>query len=495
MTSQAPDPTMDDDAAVSASTVRTRADWRLKCATFDAPSGELPANPKEECTRAILANPEDGLLWVQRSSLHLLQGRPANAAADALRAVELLPKEPRAHMAAARAYWDLTDYQTAVQYLKKAKPKEDEEVAAFLDECMNKAKEGLTPTQKMFKGKAMAWYTPSFTDRYDTPLCTVDELNSLISSAASTCRATVREADSHGGFGLFATESVKMDGSLLVEPALFTVSVDTDLCLVCAKKMKSTHACLYCGVEVYCSKECRKAAWGDYHRSQCGEVAKATHRLRDAFKNYVNDKKTTLLASYLPLAVSRIAGMILAYQKELHGDGEPPPFAAWDRKTWPPLLRQLSRLTDSSAAEEIRSQVSHPFDVWYTYHYHAGVINGSMPLDAVGKATFDFQFYEEVAHLCMANMIGTPSGNALVMMRGACYANHSCLPNCVIDMDVEGLIVLRAKRAIAVGEELTISYIDSKLPKDQRLEALRQKYWFDCKCKACTNEDLRVGSA
>ena len=88
-------------------------------------------------------------------------------------------------------------------------------------------------------------------------------------------------------------------------------------------------------------------------------MAKATHRLRDAFKNYVNDKKTTLLASYLPLAVSRIAGMILAYQKELHGDGEPPPFAAWDRKTWPPLLRQLSRLTDSSAAEDILFRSAH----------------------------------------------------------------------------------------------------------------------------------------
>lgn len=67
-----------------------------------------------------------------------------------------------------------------------------------------------------------------------------------------------------------------------------------------------------------------------------------------------------------------------------------------------------------------------------------------------------------------------------------CRLNHSCSPCCCHSFDSSrGLGELRAVRAVAAGEELTVAYIELCAPRAQRRQRLREGFGFDCACQAC----------
>ncbi|KFV42546.1 Histone-lysine N-methyltransferase SMYD3, partial [Tyto alba] len=66
--------------------------------------------------------------------------------------------------------------------------------------------------------------------------------------------------------------------------------------------------------------------------------------------------------------------------------------------------------------------------------------------------------------------------------------NHSCDPNCVIVFEGYQLL-LRSVREIQIGEELTISYIESLMPTSERQKRLMRQYCFECDCLLCQNQE------
>jgi len=64
--------------------------------------------------------------------------------------------------------------------------------------------------------------------------------------------------------------------------------------------------------------------------------------------------------------------------------------------------------------------------------------------------------------------------------------NHSCRPNCVAVFRGRRMFIVPC-RAIAQGEELTISYIDQGIEDvPTRKLTLAQEYYFECACPRCT---------
>jgi hypothetical protein len=62
--------------------------------------------------------------------------------------------------------------------------------------------------------------------------------------------------------------------------------------------------------------------------------------------------------------------------------------------------------------------------------------------------------------------------------------NHSCVPNAAIDSEKR---VVRAIRPIRPGEEITVSYTPQLyLPREQRRRVLSDRYFFTCRCAACS---------
>ena len=99
----------------------------------------------------------------------------------------------------------------------------------------------------------------------------------------------------------------------------------------------------------------------------------------------------------------------------------------------------------------------------------------------------------------VAQIIGQIRGNAGAIFRGGAkvgcalgvhmgYTNHDCDPNCAATVDDDGYVALSALKAIDVGAELTISYVDAGLPREERRHVLKSHYEFDCACARCSSE-------
>ncbi|KAG1927305.1 N-lysine methyltransferase SMYD2-B isoform X1 [Pimephales promelas] len=67
--------------------------------------------------------------------------------------------------------------------------------------------------------------------------------------------------------------------------------------------------------------------------------------------------------------------------------------------------------------------------------------------------------------------------------------NHSCCPNVIITYRGVNAEV-RAVQEISPGEEIYISYIDLLYPTEDRIEKLRDIYYFSCDCKECTTKSM-----
>lgn len=69
----------------------------------------------------------------------------------------------------------------------------------------------------------------------------------------------------------------------------------------------------------------------------------------------------------------------------------------------------------------------------------------------------------------------------------AAMVNHDCDPNTVMVFDGRQLSI-RALVELREGEEITISYIDSSMPRERRRDELEGKYFFKCQCRRCAGQ-------
>ena len=54
------------------------------------------------------------------------------------------------------------------------------------------------------------------------------------------------------------------------------------------------------------------------------------------------------------------------------------------------------------------------------------------------------------------------------------------------------VIYLRAIKPVKAGDELTICYVDQGMLTADRLQHLKEQYYFDCKCNTCETKDKDV---
>ena len=83
-----------------------------------------------------------------------------------------------------------------------------------------------------------------------------------------------------------------------------------------------------------------------------------------------------------------------------------------------------------------------------------------------------------------AAMGDAPGGTAIYAL--ASLANHNCEPSADVVLAPGGALALRARRDMAAGEAVTITYLDSSLPFAFRSRRLELGYGFVCKCERCT---------
>lgn len=68
-----------------------------------------------------------------------------------------------------------------------------------------------------------------------------------------------------------------------------------------------------------------------------------------------------------------------------------------------------------------------------------------------------------------------------------CRINHSCRPCCHVAWSKAlEMQTVHAIAPISKGQEVTVSYIDYGLPRDERRALLKRKFGFDCMCELCS---------
>ena len=77
------------------------------------------------------------------------------------------------------------------------------------------------------------------------------------------------------------------------------------------------------------------------------------------------------------------------------------------------------------------------------------------------------------------------------MYPSAARFNHSCEPNARLSFS-GGCLSIHAVRELAEGEEVLITYVDSRAGGEARRRELLGTYGFDCDCRRC-GEELTMG--
>nr|XP_027309659.2 histone-lysine N-methyltransferase SMYD3 isoform X1 [Anas platyrhynchos] len=256
------------------------------------------------------------------------------------------------------------------------------------------------------------------------------------------------------GSGLRAQRRLR-PGELLyrAEPFAYVVSKELlgGVCERCLQRNEHLHRCSQCKVAKYCGKSCQKEAWLD-HKQEC-------KCLKSIKPNFPPD--SVRLAGRI---VFKLLRQSVCISERLYS------FSDLQSNT-----EQLS--------EEMKDGLRH---LAHTLQlYLKAEIQDASHLPA---AIDFFQIFTKVTCNCFTISNGEMQDVGVGLYPSMSLLNHSCDPNCVIVFEGYQLL-LRSVREIQIGEELTISYIESLMPTSERQKQLMRQYCFECDCHLCQDHE------
>ncbi|KAM9561979.1 histone-lysine N-methyltransferase SMYD3 isoform 1-T1 [Guaruba guarouba] len=256
------------------------------------------------------------------------------------------------------------------------------------------------------------------------------------------------------GSGLRARRRVR-PGELLyrAEPFAYVVTKEQlgSVCERCLRRNEHLQRCSQCKVAKYCGKSCQKEAWLD-HKQEC-------RCLKSTEPNFPPDSV-------------RLAGRIvfkLLRQSTCHSE------RLYSFSDLQSNIEQLS--------EEMKDGLRHLAHTLQLY-LKAEIQDASHLPPAIDF----FQIFTKVTCNCFTISNGEMQDVGVGLYPSMSLLNHSCDPNCVIVFEGYQLL-LRSVQEIQIGEELTISYIESLMPTSERQKQLMRQYCFECDCLFCQNQE------
>ncbi|XP_023662628.1 N-lysine methyltransferase SMYD2-A-like [Paramormyrops kingsleyae] len=253
------------------------------------------------------------------------------------------------------------------------------------------------------------------------------------------------------GRGLKAAKHFKVGELLFSCPAyasVLTVSERGGYCESCFLRKDSLSKCGKCKKAFYCNVDCQRGDW-PMHKLEC-----------TAMCDYGDN--------WCPTETVRLAARIIAKQK-----------TQVERSSSEKLLPMQELEAHLDEMDNERREMNEA-DIAALHHFYSkhlefpDLVALTMLFAQVNCNGFTVED-EELSHL----------GSAL--FPDVALMNHSCCPNAIVTYNGT-VAMVRAVAEINPGEEIFTSYIDLLYPAEDRIERLRDAYYFTCDCKECSTK-------
>jgi len=215
--------------------------------------------------------------------------------------------------------------------------------------------------------------------------------------------------------------------------------------------------CSGCRHAWYCSTKCQQQDWlAGEHKTECAALKALLPR---------TPPETVLLAS-------RVLRLRTQQQQQQQ------PQQAWDAVA---ALRPAPDFGTAAASERTGQK----------YMAMAVMLRDFIGMDALRQLVPTAESLVRLLSVLETNAFNISDANMRPIGVGlyphAALFNHSCNPNAATVFEGKTAFV-RAIRAIAPGEEITVGYVDLGQPVGLRRKELLECFGFECKCERCTEE-------
>ncbi|KAF9902181.1 hypothetical protein BX616_002018 [Lobosporangium transversale] len=281
--------------------------------------------------------------------------------------------------------------------------------------------------------------------------------------------------------------------------------------------------CSVCKKRYYCDRDCFTIAWKGWHRWICTDkdmedldyemlkmIAISIERLRNGAYKESEDahifsaayeatapdgiKTKTTTAIKAETRLDSDSGSETGTETEIRGLGSSPPstWEAADKKEEPlgltayvfSTLLGHESISDPSLISKYRQIATRVRQQLLGSKFvFKSEISGGEPPSVTELMQYLCRFHCNNFSVHDAQLFTMAEGTFPV---GALF-NHSCRPNATVMYEGK-LQVVRALEDIETGQEICTSYVDNGVQRLERRQLLREKYFFECRCPRCGND-------
>ena len=297
-----------------------------------------------------------------------------------------------------------------------------------------------------------------------------------------------------GDRGLYSKQDIQQGELVLSDPPLLSISFGSHLCDHCGcprptlsssnkgnKGRKGRSVPAVDGHADYCSTTCRDRAFAQYYAfmsSSDGEGMSQKYALLRSQYASAGTSSAPLIQSFHVLAALRICA--ITEQCKKRGELNPTQ-GTFDM----PSFRCLLRPGDLGRTVLHKSGYRIPFNAQYRAYEK---VRELIPSNVQKQANrYDMGWYDNIWGMLMMNCVNgggvTATGEvtSVCLMRAGSFINHSTLNHNAIllpQRDEQNRLAFIAVRDIAVGEEISITYVDPSLETEEKIRLLATQYFI-----------------
>ncbi|EPE36391.1 SET [Glarea lozoyensis ATCC 20868] len=275
---------------------------------------------------------------------------------------------------------------------------------------------------------------------------------------------TKRIKDPLLGHGLVSTEALEPGDRIIQikDPYLIVVEKDAldRVCSYCLAEndISALKRCTGCKIVRYCSSTCQKSDWKLIHKSECPVLGKLPGL-----------PPTPVRALYQALVRYSKSGDLDERSKGLESHIDE---LKKDQRRWEDMFLQARAAVEFSKSPPAKMEMCTRLLCIVSQGHQ--IIRDYLMMYKMATNAFRATLPDD-----------TPIG--LCYEPTLALANHSCTPNAYIMFDGRSISLI-ALDSIEQDEQLFISYVDFTQSRDLRRAELRQRYFFQCECKKCTDD-------